>query len=179
MQDLTHHTIEQLQELGTPDAVAELVCRLKEANQKVRSRIDELLETERKWKLSQNSCTRSRNNMINLVNNFDIEKPRSLTPWVSTSGDLKLLAFHGTGVIVRPFGLRITCFEDLPTRSFEVEGYKIQYTKQESKFIYHHEWQCRWQEGENKERPHLACVLLDSFFDTFPEATGLSLNKYD
>ena len=55
MEDLTNLTIEQLQELGTPDAIAELVRRLKEANQKVRSRINELLETERKWKLSQNN----------------------------------------------------------------------------------------------------------------------------
>ena len=32
MEDLTNHTIEQLQELGTSDAVSELVRRLREAN---------------------------------------------------------------------------------------------------------------------------------------------------
>jgi hypothetical protein len=116
--------------------------------------------------------------MVNLVNNFNIEK-RSLTPWISTDGDLKLIALHGMGVVVRPFGLRITCFEELPTRSFEVEGYKIHYTKPESKYKYHHEWQCRWQEGDSKEQPYLAFVIIDSFFDTFPEATAISLNKYD
>ena len=53
MEDLTNHTIEQLQELGTSDAISELVRRLREAKQQVKSRIAELLETERKWKLSQ------------------------------------------------------------------------------------------------------------------------------
>ena len=55
MEDLTNHTIEELQKLGTPDAIAEVVRRLKEANQKVKSRINELLETERKWLLLQKS----------------------------------------------------------------------------------------------------------------------------
>lgn len=82
--------------------------------------------------------------MVNLVNNFNIEK-RTLTPWISADGDLKLIALHGMGVVLRPFGLRITCLEELPTRCFEVEGYKIQYTKPESKSKYHHVWQCRQQ----------------------------------
>jgi hypothetical protein len=60
--------------------------------------------------------------MVNLVNNFNVEK-RTLAPWISTDGDLKLIALHGMGIVVRPFGLRITCVEELPARCFEVEGF--------------------------------------------------------